>query len=58
MVESIAAFMALATVAVTIATATGNGKALCDRLGGTYTPSAYGAEQCPGASWANAFKAK
>lgn len=33
------------------ATATGNQQALCERMGGKYTPQAANGEICPGGKW-------
>ena len=47
-----AAVLVLAVVLVVSSVSGGNEK-LCAAMGGSYTPGAYGAEQCPGGKYSN-----
>lgn len=44
--------VAIAAVLV-IASVTGQGKELCDAMGGKYSPETAQTEACPGGSWLN-----
>lgn len=45
--------MTVGSVIILGATLTGQQKALCDQLGGTYTPVGTSGESCPGGKWSN-----
>jgi len=52
----IVGLLVVAGILVPGAALTGNGKTLCDALGGTYTPQNGQVEACPGGSWTNVFR--
>jgi len=54
----VVAAMVVAGSVITGASVTGNGKALCDAMGGKYSPATAMTEACPGGSWAVFFGIK